>query len=469
ITTDVPAPVAAFSGTPTSGSSPLSVQFTDESTNVPMSWSWDFGDGNATSHTLKNPVHLYTDGTYTVTLTATNAGGSSTVTRTGYIMVGPQAPVANFIGTPLSGNPPFSVQFMDTSTNTPTAWSWSFGDGSSATTQNPLHTYQSVGYFPVTLTATNSVGTRSLTRPNYIQSNATIVSSVSGTGGSISPSGTVFVAPNSSPTFAIMPTYGYTITTVTVDGVSQGPVSSYTFSDVKESHTITATFAKKSYTITASAGTGGTISPSGSVSVTHGGDQPFTITRNPYYHISSVLVDDVSNGTISSYTFSNVTAPHTISATFAANTRDYILFDNFEYTPERTLTGWTTTGTVTKGRNNQRNGSYSVELQGANSPASSMTRAISTSGNSSVIVKFSWATRGFESGESLIAEYSTNSGSSWSPLTSIGNSVTLLTPYTATLSAADDNANFQLRFRISANRDNEYGYIDDVWVSGILI
>ena len=72
------------------------------------------------------------------------------------------------------------------------------------------------------------------------------------------------------------------------------------------------------YTITASAGTGGGISPSGAVSVQSGAGQLFTITPNSGYVISSVLVDGVSQGAISSYTFSGVNTNHTISATFAA-------------------------------------------------------------------------------------------------------------------------------------------------------
>lgn len=71
------------------------------------------------------------------------------------------------------------------------------------------------------------------------------------------------------------------------------------------------------YTITASAGTGGSISPSGTVTVNHGTEQSFTITPNTNYLVSDVLVDDVSAGPVTSYTFSNITANHTISASFA--------------------------------------------------------------------------------------------------------------------------------------------------------
>jgi PKD repeat protein len=79
-------PVADFSGSPTSGYAPLDVNFTDLSTGAPTSWNWDFGDGGTS--TAQNPSYTYNDpGTYTVTLTATNAYGSDGETKTGYITV----------------------------------------------------------------------------------------------------------------------------------------------------------------------------------------------------------------------------------------------------------------------------------------------------------------------------------------------------------------------------------------------
>jgi fibronectin type 3 domain-containing protein len=70
------------------------------------------------------------------------------------------------------------------------------------------------------------------------------------------------------------------------------------------------------FTITASAGTGGTISPSGAVSVQAGTSRVFTISPASGYRISSVTVDGVSKGAVSSFTFSNVKTPHTINTTF---------------------------------------------------------------------------------------------------------------------------------------------------------
>ena len=71
-------------------------------------------------------------------------------------------------------------------------------------------------------------------------------------------------------------------------------------------------------TITATPGANGSISPSGLVSVSSGASQTFTITANTGYQIADVLVDGISAGAVSSYTFTNVTADHTISASFAS-------------------------------------------------------------------------------------------------------------------------------------------------------
>jgi len=86
-----PAPVADFSGTPTSGDAPLSVDFTDESTNTPTSWYWDFGDGE--DDNIQNPTHEFTyAGLYTVALGACNAGGCDTSTVPDYITVSTSTP-----------------------------------------------------------------------------------------------------------------------------------------------------------------------------------------------------------------------------------------------------------------------------------------------------------------------------------------------------------------------------------------
>ncbi|WP_301664451.1 PKD domain-containing protein [Methanoculleus frigidifontis] len=161
ITVDEPLapPVAAFSATPLSGDAELTVQFTDESTGDPTSWTWDFGDGGTS--TDQNPSHTYSaPGTYTVSLTATNADGSDTETKTDYITVNEvlAPPVAAFSATPTSGTAPLTVQFTDESTGVIDTCRWDFGDGGTSTDQNPQHTYGAAGTYTVALTVANGAG-----------------------------------------------------------------------------------------------------------------------------------------------------------------------------------------------------------------------------------------------------------------------------------------------------------------------
>lgn len=171
-----PAPVANFSATPTSGTAPLTVNFTDTSTNTPTAWAWDFENNGSTDSTVQNPSKVYsTAGTYTVKLTASNAGGSDDEIKTSYITVNaapPPAPVASFNTTPSSGNAPLTVDFTDTSTNTPTSWAWDFTDNGStdSTTQNPQYTYNTPGTYTAKLTATNAGGSGNTTRTITVSS-----------------------------------------------------------------------------------------------------------------------------------------------------------------------------------------------------------------------------------------------------------------------------------------------------------
>ena len=139
-------------------------------------------------------------------------------------------------------------------------------------------------------------------------------------GCTISPNGSISVSYGGSQAFTIMANSGYHISDVSVDG-SVGAMSSYPFTSVVANHTITASFAANTgQTITSSvSGTGSTISPAGAISVPYGQSQTFTISSASGYHIANVLIDGVPNGTISTYTFSNVVTSHTIVALFALN------------------------------------------------------------------------------------------------------------------------------------------------------
>ena len=151
------------------------------------------------------------------------------------------------------------------------------------------------------------------------------ITATAGENGSITP-GTTQVYKGDNAAFTITANNGYHIDDVLVDNVSMGAVSSYTFEDVAADHTISVTFEKNSggsvtptptrYTITAEAGEGGSISPSGKVRVDRGDDQTFRITPDDGYEIADVLVDGESVGAVSSYTFENVRANHTIEVVF---------------------------------------------------------------------------------------------------------------------------------------------------------
>jgi len=142
------------------------------------------------------------------------------------------------------------------------------------------------------------------------------ISASADTGGSITLLDNVKVNYGESQTFTITPNTGYRIKDVKVDGSSVGAVAIYTFENVSSDHIIEAIFEPITFTITASAGFGGTITPSGSVTVNYGDSKTFTVTPTSGYKISNVKVDGASKGTISSYTFSNITSDHKIEATF---------------------------------------------------------------------------------------------------------------------------------------------------------
>jgi PKD repeat protein len=159
-------PTADFIGTPVSGAAPLEVTFTDLSLNAPTAWTWTFGDGGSSN--TQNPTHTYASpGTYTVSLTATNAAGFDTLTRSAYIVVSGTT-AADFSATPTSGFAPLAVAFTDLSSGGPTSWSWSFGDGGTSTVRNPSHTYSSAGTYTVTLTVNGPGGPSTQTKTGYI-------------------------------------------------------------------------------------------------------------------------------------------------------------------------------------------------------------------------------------------------------------------------------------------------------------
>jgi len=155
------------------------------------------------------------------------------------------------------------------------------------------------------------------------------ITASAGTGGTIDPSGSIQVTGGSDQTFNITADTDkeYRIDELLVDGKKDDAASgqtgySKTFTNVLEDHSISVTFSQPAtkYIITASAGTGGTIDPTGDVEVTAHGSQTFTISANDGYAIDTLLVDGSSTGDSGKkdrlYTFNDVTAAHTIEVSF---------------------------------------------------------------------------------------------------------------------------------------------------------
>jgi parallel beta-helix repeat protein/predicted outer membrane repeat protein len=145
----------------------LRVDFIDQSSGSPQNWSWDFGDGETS--TEQKPSHVYnTEGTYTVTLAVAGPTGEDTETKFDYIVLPPPAPTATFIGNPMTGAEPLTVQFTYQSSDSITDWFWDFGDGASSNSQRPCHTFTDAGDFTVSLTVTGDGGHNTKVKVGYI-------------------------------------------------------------------------------------------------------------------------------------------------------------------------------------------------------------------------------------------------------------------------------------------------------------
>ena len=548
--TTAQAPVANFSGSPTSGASPLTVNFTDLSTNSPTAWSWTFGDGG--SSTAQNPSHQYTStGDYTVSLTATNAGGSDGETKTNYISVSspPQnPPVANFSGSPTSGYAPLTVSFTDSSTNSPTSWSWTFGDGGSSTAQNPSHTYTSDGDYTVSLTATNAAGSDGETKTDYISVTS---------GGQVQ----IFLDDFESDTLASWTTSG------TVEWYTGSPKNGthsvrISGSGIPNMHKRTSTAGYEN--IVASFYIGASSLESGEwcealwydgttwiqlkriddgapeedgalhyfqYSLPSGADDYLYLRMRFMLHANAsddyMYVDDVKlqagvpGGPVApvadfsgapttgvaplavDFTDSSTNSPTAWSWTFGDGGTSTIQNPTHEYTSagdytvsltaansagsdgetktdyisvsssgpttifsddfESALSGWTTSGTVNWYTGTPKNDTHSVEFI----ETASLERTISTAGYSSIEVSFYLGAMQLEAGENVQALW--YNGSTWTVLTQLDGVIggPVWNSYTYSLPAgAGNNPNFKLRFKVNGSWPTDYGYVDDVVVKG---
>jgi PKD repeat protein len=168
----VPPPAAIFSGSPTNGTAPLTVTFTDTSTGSITNRFWSFGDGGTINTMTTSVQHVYpTVSSNSVTLIVSGLGGSNTNTKPNYIVVSsavPPPPVASFLATPTNGAAPLAVSFTDQSSGSVTGWAWTFGDGNTSSSQNPSNIYVNPGSYTVQQIVTGSGGLSTDTVANLI-------------------------------------------------------------------------------------------------------------------------------------------------------------------------------------------------------------------------------------------------------------------------------------------------------------
>ena len=165
--TALEAPTADFSADTTSGEAPLAVEFTDQSTGNPSSFSWNFGDGSTSTN--QNPSHTFDDGgNFTVALTATNAVGSDTESKVIFI----RTIKSDFTVNDSSGEAPHNVTFTskNVAEGTITSFAWDFNnDGvTDSTVENPSFTYDNAGTFSVKLRITGPAGSSIETKTDFI-------------------------------------------------------------------------------------------------------------------------------------------------------------------------------------------------------------------------------------------------------------------------------------------------------------
>lgn len=149
-----------------SGVAALSVQFADASTGNPDVWLWNFDDGSTS--TDKNPYHTFTySGTYNVTLTVSNTSTG----KIGYTAIEITATMnVSFDARPVYGYLPLVTYFTDNTYSSSTIVSrlWNFGDGTTSSDVNPIHTYSNEGNYDVSLTINNGYTTETTVKHNLI-------------------------------------------------------------------------------------------------------------------------------------------------------------------------------------------------------------------------------------------------------------------------------------------------------------
>ncbi len=272
-------------------------------------WTFSQWTGDASGSTNKT---ITMDSNLTITATFTINTYTLTVTQGSHGTISPETSIVNY-GTDKSFSitPDTGYHIVDVLVDSVSVGAVKSCEFADVNTAHSITAVYAIDTFSITVTQSNH--------------------------GTISPS-TATVDYGGVQSFTITPDTGYHIVDVTVDGNSQGAITSYQFSNIEETHTITATFAIDTFTISVTQGANGVISPETTI-VNYGCSQAFTITANVGYHIVDVVVDGTSKGAVSAWEFSDVQETHTITASFAIDqfTITVTQTDNGLITPDTTV------------------------------------------------------------------------------------------------------------------------------------
>ncbi len=360
----------------------LTVNFTNTSSNA-TSYLWEFGD--ATTSTTSNPSKTYANpGTYTVKLTATGPCGAVVSTQT--ITVN-SLPVAAFSANTNVGCPGASISFTSQSTGA-NSYSWTFAGGtpSTSTAANPTVTYSNAGIYGVTLVVTNSAGTNTLTKPNYIQINPIATSSYTFTSNFLTVNftntssnattylwefgdATTSTTPNPSKTYANPGTYTVKLTATGLCGavvstqtftINSLPVAAFSANTTTSCTGANISFSSQSTGATSYSWT----FPGGTPSTSTASNPTVTYNNTGTYNVTLVVTNSAGTNTLTKPNYIQINPTATSSYTFASN----FLNVNFTNTSTNATTylwefGDATTSTSANPSKTYSNpGTYTVKL-----------------------------------------------------------------------------------------------------------
>ena len=207
--------------------------------------------------------------------------------------------------------------FLDFSETTTSSWLQSLQNSSATHELKTLYSKTSIKSYKSYLGSFNYIGVHN----NYFvysTGGGMVKTSVTGQG-TINPSGEVAILEGCSKVFEIIPSVGWMVKDVKINGKSVGIIDSYTFSNIESTQTISVEFVEQYtyFTITVVNYGGGEISPNYNKAIKKGGSQTYDIVANVGYEIIDVKIDGVSKGALTTYTFSNITSDHKIEVWFA--------------------------------------------------------------------------------------------------------------------------------------------------------